>query len=57
MTVKDIRAIAINSHIKVYEMFGGFLSEATNDEGSSNVDDRRVVYIQGYDNVLDITVC
>lgn len=57
LTVKDIRAITNNSHIEVYEMFGGFLSESTNDEGSSNVDDRCVVYIQGYEDVLEITVC
>lgn len=57
MTVKDIRNMTINSHIEVYEMFGGFLCEVTNDEPISIVDDRRVVYIQGQDDVLEITVC
>ena len=57
MTVKDIRTMAINSHIEVYEMFGGFLCEVTNDEPSSIADGRRVVYIQGYDDTLEITVC
>lgn len=57
MTVKEIRNMAINSRNEVYEMFGGFLCEVTNDEPSSIVDGRRVVYIQGQDDTLQITVC